>query len=71
MVSASVESGPEYDGQSNSWKEYRIEFAEMPNGGKVTFYNSDKALELGRIVTMYDDNGRYWGIELTNRAVRK
>jgi len=68
MISCNVGSDA-YDDSYYSWREYRIEFAVMPNGGTVTF--NDNILELGRIVTMYDENGRYWGVELTDRPVRK
>lgn len=53
-----------------SWREYRIEFAAMPNGEKVTFDNADEYLELKTIVPLYDDNGRCWGVELTDQPAR-
>lgn len=48
---------------------YKIQFAIMPNGGKVSFNDPYEALELGKMVTMFDADKRYWGIELTNRSV--
>lgn len=71
LIRATVESDTDQDDRSYSWREYRIDFAIMPNGGKITFYDADEYLELGRTVTLYDDNERYWGVELTDRPARK
>lgn len=71
LIRASTESDTDHDDRSYSWREYRIDFAIMPNGGKVTFHDADKCLELGKTVTLFDDNERHWGVELTDRPVRK
>lgn len=74
MVSASYEASSSYtdgngDAQDVFEHVYRIQFAILPNGGKVSFNDPYEALELGKIVTMFDVDKRYWGIELTNRSV--
>jgi hypothetical protein len=71
MVTSRVESDEDQDGRSYSWREYRIEFALMPNGGRITFYDSDVLLELDQVVTMYDDHERLWGVQLTDQIVKK
>lgn len=56
------------DGEGGSEEErvYYINYAIMPNGGKITFYDNDESLKVNEIVEIYDDNRRKWGIELTN-----
>jgi hypothetical protein len=71
LIQATIESANEQDDRTFSWREYRIDYAIMPNGGKITFYYADKCLELGKIVTLFDDNKGYWGVELTDRPKRK
>lgn len=71
LIRASVESDTDYDDQSYSWREYRIDFAIMPNGGKVTFNDADEYLELDKTVTLLDDKERYWGVELTDQPARE
>jgi hypothetical protein len=71
LIRASVESDTDYDDRSYSWREYRMQFAVMPNGGRITFYHADEYLQLGKIVTLFDDNESYWGVELTDQLVRK
>jgi len=76
MVAASYEVvGDEMDGDHEVHdvydRVYKIQFAIMPNSGKVSFNDPYEALKLGEIVTMVDDDKRYWGIELTNCPVRQ
>jgi hypothetical protein len=71
LVTSRVESQVDQDERSYSWREYRIEFAVMPNGGKITFYDSDELLELDGLVTMHDDQERYWGVQLTDQVVKE
>ena len=70
LIRASVESDIDYDDKSYSWREYRIQFAAMPNGGQVSFYSADDFLELGKSVTIFDDYGKYWRIELTDEPAK-
>jgi hypothetical protein len=67
-VSSRVETDEDPDDRSYSWREYRINFAVMPNGEEITF-ESGEALQLNSIVTMYDDRHQYWGVELTDQFV--
>jgi len=77
LIRASIESDSYYvddaifDGErTSSWREYRIEFAIMPNGEKVVFYDAFDLdyLELGKAVTIFDDYGKCWRVELTEQA---
>ena len=76
MVSANYEASSSYTNSNGDEQDvyehvYRIQYAVMLNGGKVHFDNSYgfQDLELNKTVTLYDDDKRYWGIELTNRSV--
>jgi hypothetical protein len=72
MISAIVESVTGQDNETYSWQEYRIEFAIIPDEGRVTFDNdSSEHLKLGKIVEVRDDNKRDWGVELTDQPVRQ
>jgi len=68
-----LEGGYDYDNDPVYWRAYKIQFAIMPNGGKVTFGFSDDyvPLELGSTVTVYDDDERPWGVELTDKPASK
>jgi len=67
LIRASFESDTDYyDDHTYSWREYRIDYVIMPSGGKITFYNAGDYLKFGRKITLFDDHGRYWGVELTN-----
>jgi len=69
-IRALVGSKTDNSDQSYSCREYLIEFAVMPNGGKVTF-DSIESLELGKAVTLFDDNEKHWRVELTDQPARK
>jgi hypothetical protein len=71
FVRTSVESDMDYDDRVYSWREYRVDFAIMPNGGRVTCLDSDEYLRLGKKVNLFDDDGNYWGVELTDQPVRR
>lgn len=72
MILAVVESTTGRDNESYSEQEYRVEFAIIPNEGKVTFdIDSSEHLKLGKIVEARDDKKRNWGIELTDRPVSR
>jgi hypothetical protein len=74
LILVSVESDTDYHTETYpvlySWREYKIDYATIPDIGKITFYNADKNLELNKIVLLFDDNDQYWGIELTDRPVK-
>jgi hypothetical protein len=70
LISSSVETD-EYDDDFYSWREYRIQYAQTPNGDKIKFDNSIETLKLNKIVELYDDNSRYWGVQLTDKKVKK
>lgn len=59
--------GNDGDTECTSWKEYFIEYAIMPNVGRI-YFDSDTPLELDRIIMMFDESTRYWGVQLTNEA---
>jgi hypothetical protein len=63
MVQASTEE--DYD---SAWRVYRLEYVRWPNGGR-TFFDSDESLELGKKVSLSDDTGRGWEVELTDHKV--
>ena len=69
-IVASIESSPDYGDGEDYYREYKIEFATMPNGGKVTFFDSNEPLYIGQMVIMFDDKQRYWGVELTKRKAK-
>ena len=69
MITARV-GETEYGDDIYSWREYRIDFAAMPNGGKIAFDISDETLELGKKVTVVDNKERYWGVKLTEQPVK-
>lgn len=66
LINASVESETDQDEQLHSWREYRLAIVFMPNTGKIPFYNADECLKLNEVVTLYDDHGKKWGVELTD-----
>lgn len=62
---------PDYDDGAacESYKAYIIDYAIMSNGGKIIFdLDSQESLELNHIVWIYDENMRYWGVELTRET---
>ncbi len=73
MIYSFINSHDEGDGRSSSERRYGIEYALMPNGGKVTFNNSGdfENLRLDKIVRVRDDVGRWWGVQLTNNEVKE
>jgi len=71
LITSSVESNIDYDDQSYLWREYRIKFAVLPNGEKVTLYDADENLELDKTIALFDDKERYWGVKLTDQQARK
>ncbi len=70
FINSNVKSEIERDDKWYSWREYQIEYAIMPNGNKIEFVYSDETLKLDKIVYMFDDRERYWGVQLTNEKVK-
>jgi hypothetical protein len=63
--------GSEGQTECSSWSEYRINYAIMPNGGRIVF-DEDPAysiVELNRIISLFDVYEREWGVELTKDPV--
>jgi hypothetical protein len=80
LIEVSLENDTYYDDRlyswheykiDYSWREYKIDYAIIPNIGEISFYNADKCLELNKIAILCADNGQYWGVELTDRPVKK
>ena len=71
LIVVTTESDTYYNDRLYALHEYKIDYATIPDIGVISFYNSDICLELNKIAHLYDDNGQYWGVELTDHQVKK
>ena len=70
LIRASIEDESDSSGEFYAQRTYYIEFAILPNGRKVYFYDND-GLEVDRYVTIQDDQYRSWTVVLTDLPHRE
>lgn len=64
-VPALITAYQDGDGYS-SYHVYSIDYAVMPNGGKIVFGDGGESLKLHKRVHLYDEKEREWEVELTD-----
>lgn len=58
-------------GGGGTWRIYELQYADLPNGGRIVFDEEDRPrLKLGKRVVATDVNGSIWEIELTDQSAK-
>ncbi|NCY21150.1 hypothetical protein EBX31_04230 [bacterium] len=70
LIECETESGTDQGDEPYTDKRYKIDYAIMSNGSRISFNpDSYESLEVNKVVRLTDDDGNNWGVKLTPQSV--